>query len=349
MKKGESLREVIIMNNEKRCEGCGVALQDQNVLQEGYTTNLENNLCQRCFRMKNYGEYQVVTKSNDEYIEILKEVGKTKDLVIYVTDLLNIEKNINQIRTIIPNKMILVLNKMDVLPKSVKEEKLKKYLMNDDDNSFEEIIVISTEKNYNIDYLLKRIKFYQTSRNVYVVGHTNAGKSSLINKLIKNYSDKTQELTMSPLPSTTLNMVNIEINDYLTLIDTPGLVDVGSILNHVSAEMVKKISAKKEIKPRTYQLRKNQSIIIEDLVRIDYVEGERNSFTLFISNDLKVRRLLNLFNNSELKDKNKITYNMKYDEDLAISGLGFVKIVDKGVINVYIDKDVDTFTRKSLI
>ena len=202
MKKGESLREVIIMNNEKRCEGCGVALQDQNVLQEGYTTNLENNLCQRCFRMKNYGEYQVVTKSNDEYIEILKEVGKTKDLVIYVTDLLNIEKNINQIRTIIPNKMILVLNKMDVLPKSVKEEKLKKYLMNDDDNSFEEIIVISTEKNYNIDYLLKRIKFYQTSRNVYVVGHTNAGKSSLINKLIKNYSDKTQELTMSPLPST---------------------------------------------------------------------------------------------------------------------------------------------------
>ena len=337
------------MNNEKRCEGCGVALQDQNVLQEGYTTNLENNLCQRCFRMKNYGEYQVVTKSNDEYIEILKEVGKTKDLVIYVTDLLNIEKNINQIRAIIPNKMILVLNKMDVLPKSVKEEKLKKYLMNDDDNSFEEIIVISTEKNYNIDYLLKRIKFYQTSRNVYVVGHTNAGKSSLINKLIKNYSDKTQELTMSPLPSTTLNMVNIEINDYLTLIDTPGLVDVGSILNHVSAEMVKKISVKKEIKPRTYQLRKNQSIIIEDLVRIDYVEGERNSFTLFISNDLKVRRLLNLFNNSELKDKNKITYNMKYDEDLAISGLGFVKIVDKGVINVYIDKDVDTFTRKSLI
>ena len=336
------------MNNEKRCAGCGVLLQDENILQEGYTTNLENDLCQRCFRMKNYGEYQVVTKSNEEYIEILKSVGETKDLVLYITDLLNLEKNIEEIRTIIPNKMILVLNKMDVLPKSVKEEKLKKYLANKDVN-FEEIIVISTEKNYNIDYLLKRIKYFQTSKNVYVVGHTNAGKSSLINKLIKNYSDKTQELTMSPLPSTTLNMVNIEINDHLNLIDTPGLVDTGSILNHVTPEMVKKISAKKEIKPRTYQLRKNQSIIIEDLVRIDYVEGEKNSFTVFVSNDLKVKRLLNLFNNEELKDKNKITYNMKYDEDLAISGLGFIKIVDKGVIDVYIDKDVDTFTRRSLI
>ena len=336
------------MNNEKRCKGCGVLLQDENLLQEGYTTNLENDLCQRCFRMKNYGEYQVITKSNDEYIEILKEVGKTKDLVLYITDLLNLEKNIGQIRSIIPNKMILVLNKMDIFPRSVKEEKLKRYLANNDVN-FEEIIVISTEKNYNIDYLLKRIKYFQTSRNVYVVGHTNAGKSSLINKLIKNYSDKTQELTMSPLPSTTLNMVNIEINDYLNLIDTPGLVDAGSILNHVSPEMVKKISAKKEIKPRTYQLKKNQSIIIEDLVRIDYVEGERNSFTVFVSNDVKVKRLLNLFNNEELKDKNKTTYKMKYDEDLVVSGLGFIKIVNKGTIDVYVDKDVDAFTRKSLI
>lgn len=335
-------------NEEKRCSGCGVLLQDQNLLQEGYTTSLENDVCQRCFRMKNYGEYQVVTKSNDEYLKILKSVGETKDLVLYITDLLNLEENIEEIRSIIPNKMILVLNKKDVLPKSVKEEKLINYLK-EKNIEFEEVIVVSVNKNINIDYLLKRIKYYQTSKNVYVVGHTNAGKSSLINKLISNYSDNIQELTMSPLPSTTLNLVKIDINDYLTLIDTPGLVDNGSILNRVDASMVKKISPKKEIKPRTYQLRKNQSIIIEDLIRIDYVEGEKNSFTLFVSNDLKVKRLLNLFNNDELKDKNKLTYEVKYDEDLVINGLGFVKIVNKGVIDVYIDKDIDTFMRKSLI
>ena len=336
------------MNNEKRCSGCGVLLQDENVLQEGYTTNLENDICQRCFRMKNYGEYQVITKSNDEYLEILKKVGETNDLVIYITDLLNLDKNIEEIRNLLKNRMILVLNKKDVLPKSVKEEKLIKYLESMNIH-FEEVIVISTTKNYNIDYLLKKIKMYQTSKNVYVVGHTNAGKSSLINKLIKNYSDSTQELTMSPLPSTTLNTVEIDINDYLTLIDTPGLVETGSILNYVSEELVKKISPKKEIKPRTYQLKKNQSLIIEDIIRIDYIEGEKNSFTIFVSNDLKIKRLLNLLNNKELKDKNKTTYNIKYDEDLVISGLGFIKIVNKGIIDVYIDKDVDLYTRKSLI
>ena len=85
------------------------------------------------------------------------------------------------------------------------------------------------------------------------------------------------------------------------------------------------------------------------MVRIDYVEGERNSFTLFVSNDLKVKRLFNVFRNDTLKDMNKLSYSVKYDEDLVINGLGFIKIVDKCSINVYIDKDVDTFLRKSLI
>ena len=336
------------MTSEKKCLGCGVVLQDENILQEGYTTSLENDICQRCFRMKNYGEYQMIAKSNEEYMSILKSVGETKDLVLYITDLLNIDKDIAEVRKALPNKMILVLNKKDALPKSVKEEKLIQYFK-DMDLNFEEIIVVSVNKNYNIDYLLKRIKFYQTSKTVYAVGHTNAGKSSLINKLIKNYSDKTQELTMSPLPSTTLNTITIEINDYLTLIDTPGLVDQGSILNIVDSKMVKKISPVKEIKPKTYQVRKNQSIIIEDFLRVDYVDGVKNSFTLYISNALKVKRLLNSNNRDDLKDLNKTTYHVKYGEDLVISGLGFIKMVDKCEIDVYIDQNVDTFLRKNLI
>ena len=336
------------MNNEKYCQGCGVLLQDQNVLQEGYTTSLDNNICQRCFRLKNYGEYQMITKSNEEYLKIIKEIDNTNDLVLYITDILNLEEDMEELRKLITNKMILVLNKVDVLPKSVKDSKLIDYLESKNMH-FEEVIVVSANKNYNIDYLLEKIKQYQTSKNVYVIGHTNAGKSSLINKLIENYSESQQELTMSPLPSTTLNSITIEINDSLTLIDTPGLVENGSILNHISPKMVKKISPRKEIKPRTYQLRKNQSLIIEDFIRIDYVEGAKNSFTLFISNDLKVKRLLNLINHDDLRDKNKITYEMKYDEDLVVSGLGFIKIKDKGTINIYIDKDINTFTRKSLI
>lgn len=335
------------MSREKYCIGCGVLLQDENLLQEGYTVSIENDICQRCFRMKNYGEYQVVTKSNEEYLEILKSVGKTKDLVLYIADLLNLERDMSEIKNYLSNNMILVLNKRDVLPKSIKDEKIIAYIK-ELGIEFNDIVIISANKNYNIDLLLKKIKFYQTSKNVYVVGHTNAGKSTLINKLMKNYSDNSQELTISPLPSTTLNKIEIVLNEYLTLVDTPGLVDHGNIVNYVSTDILKKINPKKEIKPKTYQMKKGQCLIIADLVRIDYVEGEKNSFTLYLSNELKVERL-NLEKHDRLKELSKTTYEMKYREDLVINGLGWIKIVDKGVINVYISKDAETFIRKSIV
>ena len=86
----------------------------------------------------------------------------------------------------------------------------------------------------------------------------------------------------------------------------------------------------------------------KDLLRIDYVEGEKNSFTVFVSNELKVKRI-NMHKNDELKDLFKHEIDVAYHEDLVINGLGFIKIVEKAKINVYINKDVEVFTRDSLI
>ena len=335
------------MKNIKKCIGCGIALQDENILLEGYTTSLDNDICSRCFKMKNYGQYQVITKSNEDYIKILKDVNKTKDLVLYIIDLFNIDKDLGEIKKYINNKMILVLNKRDILPKSIKDYKLIKYFeqMNYD---FSDIVVVSPVKNYNIDLLLSSIKKHKTSKNVYVVGNTNVGKSTLINIFVKNYKEEIGSLTISPLPSTTLNMINIKLSDDLTLIDTPGLVNKGNIVNYVDTDMLKKINPKKEIKPKTYQMKNNQCIIIEDLCRIDYEENQRNSFTLFMSNILKITRL-NSKTHDDLKDLCKKEIEVGYLEDLVIEGLGFIRIVEKTKVIVYIDKNVEVYTRKSII
>lgn len=333
--------------NGKKCLGCGVELQDENMLLEGYTVNIENDLCQRCFRLKNYGEYQATTRTNEDYVEILDTIGKTKDLVVFVTDILNIEQDLFDIRKYLPNKILLVLNKRDVMPRSVKDEKIINYIKEKYD-FFVDIVIVSSEKNTNIDELLRKIKYYQVTKNVYVAGYTNAGKSSIINKLIKNYSDSEQELTISPLPSTTLNMINIEINEHLTIIDTPGLIDEGSITNYVEDNMLKSIIPKKEIKPKTYQIREGQALLIGDLFRIDYVSGERNSFTLYISNDIKVKRI-NGNKHNDLKNLSKRTYQIPFNQDLVVRGLGFVKMVYRGEIDIYINQRVDTFLRDNLI
>lgn len=335
------------MEKDKICIGCGAKLQDENIALEGYTSNIENDICSRCFRLKNYGEYQIVAKSNDEYIEILKEVDKTKDLVLYIVDALNLGEDIKSIRQYISNNVILVLNKRDVLPKSVKDNKLIEYIKGLGFD-FQDIIVVSCQKNYNIDTLMSMIKKYKSSRNVYVVGNTNVGKSSLINKLIKNYSEYEGELTISPMPSTTLNKISIKLSDDLTIIDTPGLVNRGNIINYVDNSLLKKINPKKEIKPKTYQIKTGQCLIVGDLFRIDYVEGEKNSFTLYVSNDLKVKRY-NMNKCNLLKDRPKTSYDIGYHQDLVIDGLGFIKIVSKAKVDVYVDINVNVFERSSMI
>jgi len=333
--------------SDKKCLGCGCLLQDENILKEGYTTSLTNDYCQRCFKIRNYGEYKQVKKSNSEYIEILKKINDTKDLVLYVTDILNLEENFNKLKEIVHNKMILVLNKYDCIDRSISEDKLIDYIKKIDD-TFIDVIVVSASKNTNMDKLLNKIKYYQTSNNVYVIGYTNAGKSSLINRIIKNYSDNVDNvLTESPIPSTTLNTIEIRINDYLTIIDTPGIVDDNSILNYVDKRTLNKINNINRIKPKSYPIKKGQIIVVDDIFRIDYLEGDRNNFIFFMSNRLKISKFFR--DKDILKDKMKIELDVGYNYDIVIKGLGFIKVVNKCKINLYIDKQVDIYLRRSMI
>ena len=333
--------------DKKFCRGCGVELQNENISLEGYVNDLDNDICQRCFRMNNYGEYQVVTKSNEEFVNILKQVNETNDLVLHLVDLVNLDKDLSDIKKYMSNKMMLVLNKRDALPKSIKDEKIINYIKGLG-LDYIDIVIISANKNYNIDLLISKIMKYKTSKRVYVVGKTNTGKSSLINKLIHDYSDNISDLTISPLPSTTLNLVSIVMNKDLVLIDTPGLIDRGNISNYLRSDQIKKLINKKEIKPKTYQIKKGQCLIIDNIARIDYVEGEKNSFTLYIPNSLKVKKM-NAIKQTRLTDLSKSEYELGYREDIVINGLGWVKIVDKAKVYVYVDKNVEIFTRRNFI
>lgn len=332
----------------KYCKGCGVRLQDNNILLEGYTNDLSNDLCRRCFRLKNYGVYEVVTKSNDEYLEIIKNVGKTKSLVLYVVDLLSIPEDLAHIKEYLPNnKVILVLNKKDMLPLSVTDEKILNYIENEYDDVFIDKIVISANKNYNLDELMKMIKKHRVYKDVYVIGNTNAGKSTLMNKIIESYSIDTSSITISSMPSTTLDEIKIPFKDFF-LIDTPGLVDSHNIVNYITDDKIKKLSSHKTIKPRTYQIKRGQALIFEDFLRIDYIEGDRNSFTVFVPNEVNVKRINGKRHNT-LQDLSRKELDLKYHEDIVISGLGFVKTVLEGRVYIYVDKDVSVFTRKSII
>lgn len=326
-----------------KCIGCGVILQNKDKEELGYTTNLENKLCERCFRIRNYNDYKFIIKDNNDYINILNDISKTNDLVVLVVDLFNISKNLYEISKYIKNDILLVLSKRDILPKSCYDKKFIEYFNNYNLNIID-TVVISSNKNYNLDILYDKINTYKKSDRVYVVGFTNSGKSTLINKIIYNYSNLDTVITTSNLPSTTIDSIEIKVDDNLTLIDTPGLLDLGDISNDIDSKTLKHIIPTKEIKPITYQIKNKQTIIIEDLVRIDLESN--NNITIYMSNTLNIKRVYKETN--ELKNLKKHQLHVYNDSDIVIQGLGFIKFTNKADITIYVDK-ASVFVRNNLI
>lgn len=327
----------------KKCLGCGAVLQTEFNDQEGYTKDLDNKLCERCFRINNYGDYKVIVKDNNEFLNILKSISETKDLVVLVVDLLNINQELLNLSEIITNPVLLVLSKRDLLPKSLFEEKILNYMSRFNLNIIDKII-ISSNKNYQFDELYEKINLYKKSKNVYVVGFTNAGKSTMINKLLYNYSESDTRITTSILPSTTLNNIEISLNEDLTIIDTPGLLDKGNIINYVEGKDLKVIVPTKEIKPITYQIKNRQIVEIDKYAFIECLD--KTNITLFMSNRLDIKRN---YKSLDFNDFDTYELDVLAGEDIVIVGLGFIKVSKDSKFKIHVLKNVLVYKRDSLI
>lgn len=304
-----------------KCIGCGSVVDN-------------NDLCERCFRIRNYSEYKLVDVDNSKFIDILKGINLTNDLVVLVVDVFNFN-NLDMIKKYLHNDILVVLTKRDLLPKRVNDEKLKSYF------NCRNIVVISSNKNYNFDLLYELIIKYKKSRNVYVVGFTNAGKSTMINKIIYNYSDFDTVITTSPMPSTTLDSISIDINDDLRLIDTPGILNDRCLYNNIYGKELKRILPKREIKPISYQIKGRQYIVID---KYALVEACDINIVIFVSNSLNIKRYYKEIPRLEYVHRLNVSSN-----DIVIDGLGFIKVIGKGNVIISTSSDVDVFVRDSLI
>ena len=334
----------------EKCLGCGAILQSYDKDKPGFIKEElkeKKSICERCFRIKNYGDYKEIKKDIEYYERIFNDISNKNDLVLFLCDIFTLDNSLNFINKFNKN-VILVITKKDLLPKSIKEYKIINYIKNNYDIKFKDIIFVSSKKNYNIDSLMNLISKYKTSKIVYLVGNTNAGKSSLLNKIIKLCNLDDDLITTSSLPATTIDLINIRINDELTLIDTPGLVSLDSFSSYLSTSELKRVIPKTEIKPRTYQLKPNQSLLIDDYARIDYLSGDINSFTIYISNELKVSRI-NQTTNNRLKNLSRKNIIVDDKKDIVINGLCFIKITKKANLFIYTKKNANVFIRNNLI
>ena len=316
-----------------KCSGCGVKLQNVNSNELGFVKDLNQDLCERCFRIKYYNDYKKVLKNNDYVINILKKI-EDDALVVLLIDLTNIPESLELIKNL-KNKILLVFSKVDLIPSEMYDSKLNniiKYL----GINYVDKMVISSIKNTNLDELMLKINKYKTSKNVYFVGFSNSGKSTLINKIIYNYTDFKSEITTSILPSTTLDLIKVNINEKLTIIDTPGLIEENNLFDVIEEEKIKKIRIDKKIKPKVYQIKKPLVLNVDDILEIE----TDNNLVFYISNNLKIK-----------KEFNKKISGLEFElnnEDLVISGLGFISFKGKTKIIIKTPYKINIYKRKSL-
>jgi len=281
------------------CAGCGVKLQTADPSRLGYvpakTLQKEPVICQRCFRIKHYNDLSGATLNQDDFLKILGGIAETSSLVVHIVDLFDFEGSLipGLQRFIGNNPVLLVVNKTDLLPKAVNQNRILNWVQRQAKEfglKTVDIALVSAKRKTGFDQLLARMDYHRRGRDVYVVGATNVGKSTLINRLIRDYSDLEAELTTSPYPGTTLDLVRIPLDDGKAIIDTPGIVYRHRLTELVDKTELPAILPSASLKPMIYQLNEAQTLFFGALARLDFVRGERQSFTCYVSEALKLHR-----------------------------------------------------------
>ena len=368
------------MVRETMCAGCGVKVQTENKDALGYApkSSLDRDvvICQRCFRLKHYNEVQDVSLTDDDFLKILHSIGQTDSLIVKIVDIFdfNGSRLPGLHRFVGKNDVLLIGNKVDLLPKSLNKNRLVNWMKKSaKDLGLRpiEVLLISAQKKEGILETSSKIDELRKGKDVYIVGSTNVGKSTFINQLIRQFGgDETQLITTSHFPGTTLDMIDIPLDDGKSLYDTPGIINHHQIAHFIGKNELKVITPKKEIKPMVFQLNSEQSLFFGGLARFDFIKGERSSFVCYFSNELKIHRT-KLENADELyanhvgtlltppseDTKNNLPPFERYEfsitkekTDLVFSGLGWITIKAKNVkIAAYVPKGVAVTLRESLI
>ncbi|GAA3009816.1 ribosome biogenesis GTPase YqeH [Tetragenococcus solitarius] len=369
------------MTETLRCVGCGAVIQTEEKNKMGYTPKsvLEKGLesggvyCQRCFRLRHYNEIQDVSLTDDDFLQLLNEIGQKDALIVNVVDIFDFNGSIipGLHRFVGDNPVLLVGNKIDVLPKSLKKNKLKQWMKeqaHDKGLRPVDVLLTSAKKNDALDSLLEMIEKYRKGRDVYIVGVTNVGKSTLINQIVQKTADIKGLITTSKFPGTTLDKIEIPLEDGHSLIDTPGIIHQHQMAHYLGDKDLKIIAPQKEIKPKVYQLNPGQTLFLGGLARFDFIQGEKSSFTVFVSNDLMIHRTKlekadtfyknhvgELLQPPRADEKEhfpelvRFEFSIKEKTDIVFAGLGWITVKDTGIVSGWAPKGVDVITRQALV
>lgn len=373
-----------LKNEDLFCIGCGAKLQSENENKAGYvptsvlkkdSTEIEDIYCRRCFRLRHYNEVADIELTDDDFLTMLNEISSKDALVVNLVDVFDLNGTMisGMQRFAGDNPLIIVGNKVDLLPNVISHGKIRQWLTEQVHSIGlrpKQVGLVSALRSDSVKELMKMINKERKGRDVYIVGTTNVGKSTLINQIINIATESDDLITTSYFPGTTLGIIEIPLEDGSHLIDTPGIIQRTNLTHYLKGRELKTIIPRREVKPSVYQIEEEQTIFIDGLARFDYLEGEgKKSFVFYVSNDLQLHRtklenadelyerqlgkLLNPPNEYSANDFPKLRehqFTINEPKDLVVSGLGWLAIHEvPAKVSMWAPEGVDVYVRKPMI
>lgn len=248
-----------------KCVGCGIKLQEKDKNELGYTPNLNNALCERCFKLKNYN---ILTNKgiNIDNDKLINKINELNTCVLFLVDFINLDSEVIEAYKKIKLKKILIITKADIIPKNIKYQKLIQNIKNIYDIK-EDLILTSSKTKLNIKTITK---LCLEEKNICLAGFTNAGKSSLINALVGS------DITVSKKSNTTQDFIKLNV-DGINIYDAPGF------MSNINRENI----PRSIIRPITYQFPSKHYLLIQD-IKLNILEN--SNFTIYVGNEADIIR-----------------------------------------------------------
>ena len=285
-----------------KCVGCGIKLQEKDKNELGYTPNLNNELCERCFKLKNYN---ILTNKgiNIDNDKLISKINELNTCVLFLVDFINLDSEVIDAYKKIKSKKILIITKADIIPKNIKYQKLIQNIKNIYDVK-EDLILTSSKTKLNIKTITK---LCLEEKNICLAGFTNAGKSSLINALVGS------DITVSKKSNTTQDFIKLNV-DGINIYDAPGF------MSNINRENI----PRSIIRPITYQFPSKHYLLIQD-IKLNILEN--SNFTIYVGNEANIIRRKE---NENVECKIIVPKN----SDVIIKGFCFINFKNRCMISL---------------
>ena len=236
-------------------------------------------ICKRCHELQNYGKVDQTLRpgwtnepllSQQKFRDLLRPIREKPAVIIALVDLFDFAGSVlPELDNIAgDNPVILAANKADLLPTKMGQQRAEDWVRRELEymgiqslaNVGGSVRLVSCKTGAGIGAMIEKARKLAEEMDceIYVVGAANAGKSTLLNRILTSRSEKNSgkrragnanqrkgAITTSPLPGTTLEFIKVDLGGGRSLYDTPGLLVPGTITQMLTPEELKIVVPKK--------------------------------------------------------------------------------------------------------